>query len=181
MRAVIGRLSLAAVMMVVILAAVALPLVGCAQQKSGVDWTVEISGSVDKPANVTYDEMLAMKQVKLQDVVMRKSRGEDQKNSWEGPLAMDVLAKAGLKSSATGITAMAADGYAIQIPKADLEKAIIAVKMDDKSINAEGKGAIRLIVPDKPANFWILGLKKMKVEEGEILPPTPKPDATPKP
>ena len=67
-----------------------------------------------------------------------------------------------------------AEYAAIQIQMADLESSIFALKRDDKSIAADGKGAVRLIVPDKPANFWILGVKKLKVEEVEILEPRHK-------
>lgn len=150
-------------------------LAGCSQG-SGIDWQIEVSGAVGQTVTVSYDDLAGMKQVKLHDVVMRKSRGEDELTNWEGPAMREVLDKAGLKPSATGITALAEDGYAIQIPLADLDKAIIALKRDDKSIAADGKGAVRLVVPDKPANFWILGLRKVKVEEGEIPTPTPKPE-----
>ena len=169
------RVGLAAI---ALLAVLLFALTGCARG-SGVDWKIEVTGAVDKQATVSYDDLVGMKQTKLDNVLMRKSRGEDQTNSWEGASVKDVLAKAGAKSSATGITAFAQDGYAIQIPMADLGNAIIALKSDGKSINDEGKGAVRLIVPDKPANFWILGLTKIKVEDTPIVAPTPKPDNTP--
>jgi DMSO/TMAO reductase YedYZ molybdopterin-dependent catalytic subunit len=163
--------------------ALGLAVAGCgqAQQSSGIDWKIEISGAVDQPVTVSYDDLAGMPQTKLTDVLMRKSRGEDQKTNWEGAAFKDVLAKAKLKPNATGITAMAEDGYAIQIPLADLDKGVVALKSEGKRIADDGQGAVRVVIPDKPANFWILGLRKIKVEDQPIVAPTPKPETSPTP
>lgn len=162
---------------IVVLLLVALAL---ACSRSGgvpkVDWTVEISGAVSRPLTLSYADLTKREQVKLENVLMQKSQGEDTTNTWEGPAVDALLQEAGVSSKATGVTAMAADGYAIQMTLADLQGGIIALKVDGTWIaDDKDHGPIRLVVPGKPANHWLFQLTDIVVEESAIASPTPRP------
>jgi DMSO/TMAO reductase YedYZ molybdopterin-dependent catalytic subunit len=140
-------------------------LSGCSNAPK-VDWTVEINGAVSKPLTLRYADLAKRKQVELRDVLMRRSQGEDTVNTWVGPDLASILEEAGVSANATGITALAADGYAMQMTMDDLQGAIIALKQDGEWIaDDEDQGPIRLVCPEKPANHWLFQLAEIKVEE----------------
>lgn len=130
-----------------------------------VDWTVKVSGAVSKPMTLAFKDLAKRPQVTLKDVLMRRSQGEDTKNSWEGPSVMAILKDAGVSVKAKGVVCSATDGYAKELTVDELKDAIIALKQDGKWISPNEKGPIRLVVPDKPANSWIAGLVELKVSE----------------
>ncbi len=175
------KLSIAVVVLLLVALAAACSRGGAPK----VDWTVEISGAVTKPLTLSYADLAKREQVRLENVLMRKSQGEDTTNTWEGPAVDALLQEAGVSSRATGVTAMAADGYAIQMTLADLQGGIIALKMDGTWIaDDKDHGPIRLVVPGKPANHWLFQLTDIVVEESAIASPTPRPPketATPVP
>ncbi|HQE93913.1 MAG TPA: molybdopterin-dependent oxidoreductase [Anaerolineae bacterium] len=129
-----------------------------------VEWTLEISGAVDTPLTLDYATLVQLEQVDLTDVLMQKSLGEDEVASWSGPAVDELFKKAGVGEYST-ITATAADGYAIDITRDELQGAIIALKKDDKWITeAEpDKGPIRLVCPQTPANRWVFQIQKIQV------------------
>jgi DMSO/TMAO reductase YedYZ molybdopterin-dependent catalytic subunit len=129
---------------------------------------------VDSELTLSYQELADMEQTELTDVLMRKSRGEDQMTSWAGVPVDTILDQAGVHDDASTVTLIAADGYAIEGTLADLDGAIVALKgahPDTGEItwlvelpDAADQGAIRLIAPDKPANFWARQLVEIVIE-----------------
>ena len=142
-------------------------------QAPEVEWTLNVEGEAGNPLALSYADLAAMEQASLDQVLMQKSRGEDTVNDWEGVPLSAILEQAEAVSAASGITAMAADGYAIMIPTADLEDAIVALRMDGDWIATAdpGQGPIRLVVPNKPSNHWIFQLSTIVVEGPGALPP----------
>ncbi|HJX39034.1 MAG TPA: molybdopterin-dependent oxidoreductase [Anaerolineae bacterium] len=160
-----------------LLVTIMLVLAGCGgaavPQAPQVDWTLTVEGEVDTPLTLSYADLAAMEQVSLKEILMQKSTGEDTVNDWEGVSLAAILEKAGASPEASGITAIAADGYAIMISMPDLEDAIVALKSDGEWIATadEEHGPIRLVVPNKPANHWIFQLSSIVVEGAGALPP----------
>lgn len=152
-------------------------LAGCGAvggpQAPQVDWTLTVEGEVDTPLTLSYADLAAMEQISLKEILMQKSTGEDTVNDWEGVSLAAILEKAGASPDASGITAIAADGYAIMISMPDLEDAIVALKSDGEWIATadEEHGPVRLVVPNKPANHWIYQLTSVVVESAGALPP----------
>jgi DMSO/TMAO reductase YedYZ molybdopterin-dependent catalytic subunit len=161
----------------VVLVAAVLLMAGCGgaagPQAPEVDWTLNVEGEVGKSLALSYADLAAMEQSSLSQVLMQKSRGEDTVNDWEGVSLSAIMEQAEAVPGASGITAMAADGYAIMIPMVDLENAIVALKMDGDWITTSDAdhGPIRLVVPNKPSNHWIFQLEMIVVEGAGALPP----------
>jgi DMSO/TMAO reductase YedYZ molybdopterin-dependent catalytic subunit len=141
-------------------------LVGCGSSAPQVDWTLKVSGAVSSPLSVTFADLAKMPQTDLKDILMEKSRGEDTTGSWSGVLLTDLLTKAGAEEYAT-ITAIAGDGYAIEVNKDELENAIVALKENGKWIAEEDPdhGPIRLVTPQTPANRWVFQLQEIQVNQ----------------
>ena len=153
--------------LVLVTALLCLALTACAGSGAPqVDWEVKITGAVSNPMAITYSDLTKREMVTLKDVLMRKSQGEDQINTWEGPALAAILEEAGISANATGLVCIAADGYAREMTMEDLKDGIIALKMDGEWIAAaEPSNPLRIVLPDKPANFWISQLTEISVVE----------------
>jgi DMSO/TMAO reductase YedYZ molybdopterin-dependent catalytic subunit len=141
-----------------------LGLVGCGGGAPEVDWTLGVSGAVSSPLTLSYADLAGMAQTDLKDVFMDKSLGEDTTGDWSGAALTEILSKAGA-GEYVSITVIAADGYAIEISKDELQDAIVALKENGKWI-AEADpdhGPIRLVCPYTPANRWVFQLTELQV------------------
>ncbi|MBC8448992.1 MAG: molybdopterin-dependent oxidoreductase [Chloroflexi bacterium] len=131
-----------------------------------VDWNLQVGGAVSNPLTLSYAELAGMKQTEIKDILMEKSTGEDTVGSWSGVSLDEILSKAGAGSYAS-ITAVAADGYAIEISRDELQSGIVALKENGKWIaQADAEhGPIRLVMPHTPGNRWVFQLQEIQVNE----------------
>jgi DMSO/TMAO reductase YedYZ molybdopterin-dependent catalytic subunit len=151
------RLVVVMLLLVVVLAA-------CGGAAPDEDWTLSVSGAVSEPLALSYAELVDMPQTELNDLLMEKSLGEDTTGDWSGVALSAILDKAGA-GEFVSITAVAADGYAIEISKDELQDAIVALKENGEWI-AEADpehGPIRLVCPYTPANRWLFQLTDLQV------------------
>jgi DMSO/TMAO reductase YedYZ molybdopterin-dependent catalytic subunit len=148
---------------VALLLLVALAACGGAAPKQ--DWDLQISGAVSSPLNLSYSELAKMPQTDLQDILMQRSLGEDTVGNWSGVALDEILNQAGAPADYVSITAIAADGYAIEIPRDEMQDAIVALKEDGKWIATADvdHGPIRLVAPYTPANRWVFQLQQLQV------------------
>jgi DMSO/TMAO reductase YedYZ molybdopterin-dependent catalytic subunit len=152
----------------IVLIAVALIASGCGAPKE--DWDLQISGAVSTPLTVSYAELAEMPQTDLGDILMQRSVGEDTVESWSGVALGELMDKAGASADMMGVTAIAADGYAIEVSQDELQDAIIALKQNGEwiaKVDAE-HGPIRLVTPKTPANRWVFQLAEIQVNEGAM-------------
>jgi len=108
-----------------------------------------------------------MPQVDLNDVLMEKSRGEDEVRSFSGVDLSYLLEQAGAPEEISTITAIAADGYAIEISSDEMVDGIIAMKQSGEWIvNADpDEGPIRLVFPTTPANRWVFQINEIVINQ----------------
>lgn len=130
-----------------------------------VDWELSITGAVSNPIILTYEDLATLPQVELNDVLMEKSRGEDETRSFSGVELALILEQAGVQENFSSITAIAADGYAIEIIPDEMVDGIVALKDgNDWIVNSDPKsGPIRLVFPATPANRWVFQLNEIFV------------------
>jgi DMSO/TMAO reductase YedYZ molybdopterin-dependent catalytic subunit len=139
-------------------------LSACSGGAPKVDWELEVSGAVSTPLTLSFQDLAGMNQTDLSDVKMEKSTGEDELTAWSGVPISEIFSKAGVTTFST-ITAIAADGYAIEITKDELEGGIVAMKDKGEWIAevSPDKGPIRLVCPKTPGNRWVFSLKEIVV------------------
>ena len=144
----------------------ALFLTACASAPI-VDWNLSITGDVASPITVSYKELSKMLQTDLKDILMDKSIGEDEVGSWSGVLVADLLQQAGAPDDFVSVTAVAGDGYAIEITRDELQNAIIALKQEGEWIQKSDPehGPIRMVCPQTPANRWVFQLLEIQVNQ----------------
>lgn len=132
-----------------------------------VEWELAITGDVSNPVTYTYQELAKMTQVDLNEVLMEKSRGEDEVRSFSGVELSVLLEDAGVPDDFSTITAKAADGYAIEISRDEMVEGIVALKQAGDWIAKidPDAGPIRLVFPTTPANRWVFQVKEIVVNQ----------------
>jgi len=132
-----------------------------------VDWELTVSGDVSDPITLSYDELAGMEQVNLDDVLMERSRGEDQIVSFSGIPLNHLLEKAGAPDDFSTITAKAADGYAVEITKDEMTNGIVAIRQSGEWITTADPdaGPIRLVFPLTPADQWVFQVTEIIVNQ----------------
>lgn len=132
-----------------------------------VNWELTITGDVSNPTTFTYDELVEMPQVDLNEVLMEKTRGEDEVRSFSGVDLAYLLELAGAPDEISTITAKAADGYAIEISRDEMADGIIAMKQSGEWIvDADpDEGPLRLVFPTTPANRWVFQVTEIVVNQ----------------
>ncbi|MGC9521537.1 MAG: molybdopterin-dependent oxidoreductase [Anaerolineae bacterium] len=143
-----------------------IPTLSSCGSAPNVDWELSITGAVETPLTLSYQDLAGMEQIDLEDILMEKSTGEDEIHSWSGPAVSAILAQANA-TEYSSITALAADGYAVDVSRDEMQNAIIALKRDGEWITeAEpDKGPIRLVTPETPANRWVFQVQELQVNE----------------
>jgi hypothetical protein len=113
---------------------------------------------------LSYAELAEMPQTDLTDILMEKSLGEDTVSSWSGVALDEILSQVGAEDYVS-ITAVASDGYAIEISKDEVQGGIVALKENDQWITEADPdhGPIRLVTPNTPANRWVFQLQELQV------------------
>ena len=117
--------SINLVILGVLAALLAAGLGACGGSAPKVDWTVKVSGAVSNPLTLSYADLAKMPQADLKDVLMDKSLGKDITGNWSGVAVAALLDDAGADAGWTSITATAADGYAIEISRDEMQDGIM--------------------------------------------------------
>jgi len=142
-------------------------LAGCGGGAPKVDWELKVSGAVGKPLTLSYGELARMVQTDLGDVFMDKSMGEDEVGSWSGVALEEIFKQAEASPNYSSVTAVAADGYAVEISRDELQDAIVALQESGEWIATADPdhGPIRMVCPQTPANRWVFQLQEIQVNE----------------
>ena len=119
------------------------------------DWRLRVSGMVDRPFELTYDELVAMplhEQYVTIACVSNEVGGNLVGNAlWRGVRLKELLDKAGVQPAATQVVGRAVDGFTVGFPTvwalADRRESLVAVAMNGEPLPADHGFPARLIVP----------------------------------
>ncbi len=130
-----------------------------------VDWDLSVSGDVNNPTIFTYKDLVKLPQDELNDILMEKSRGEDEFRSFSGVKLSTLFEKVDGPANPTTIIATAADGYQIEISADEMVDGMIALKDGGDWITKTDptSGPIRLVFPATPANRWVFQVIEIEV------------------
>ena len=115
-------------------------------------WTLTISGTVDRPRVWTWGELVELPSQRFQTDIHCVTSWSKLDTVWEG-VSLDVLFD-GLETTARYVLARCDGGYEANLPLADLTggKAWIAYRYDDRPLPPEHGGPARLLVAH--LYFW---------------------------
>lgn len=118
-------------------------------------WRLRVTGMVDRPFELTYDELLAMplhdQYVTIACVSNEVGDGLVGNALWRGVRLKELLERAGVDPAATQIVGRSVDGFTAGFPTAwalaDEREALVAVAMNGDPLPADHGYPARLIVP----------------------------------
>src|SRR6266403_5011454 len=112
-------------------------------------WDFKISGLVEAPLRLTWEEFRALPQVDSTSDFHCVTRWSRLDNRWKGVRFTDVVERAKAKPEGEYVLVLAEEGYTSNIPLKDLLRAdvLFAFEHDGEPLTAEHGGPLRLIVP----------------------------------
>lgn len=126
-------------------------------------WTFEVSGLVERPFSLTWEEILALPQKTVRCDIHCVTTWSRFDNSFEGVPVQRLLERAGVKPDARFVLVSAEQDFTTNLPLADLDRPdnLVALKHDGEWLTPEHGGPARLLVPHlylwKSAK-WVRGL-----------------------
>lgn len=134
------------------------------QQVNITDYTLEITGLVDKGKNYTYDEVLAY-DAYSKVVTLYCVEGWDAKILWQGVLIKDLLAEAGIKKGALTVIFYAYDGYSSSLPLDYVmnNNILLAYKMNNVTLPPERGYPFQVVAEDKWGYKWVKWVTRIEL------------------
>jgi len=117
-------------------------------------WDLTITGLVDRPFTVSFEELTAMPSVTLTFDIHCVTKWSKFDTTWTGVRVRDLLEQAGVQSAGTHVVEHAEFGYTTNLPLADIttDEAIVAYAFEGEPIEDIHGGPVRIVVPH--LYFW---------------------------
>lgn len=127
-------------------------------------WRLRISGQVEQPLELTYDEIRCLRRVQESLPLVCPGFFEDF-STWAGVPIKDVLALAGVKPGARSAEFVSADGYSVNMP---LERALepanfLAYEWQGQPLPRLHGFPLRVVIPDGGGSQWVKWLVEVRV------------------
>jgi len=127
-------------------------------------YRLEVTGLVDNPLSLSYEDLRCMPKVEAEVSIICTSLFADL-STWAGVPLNYVLELAGIQQGATRIQMFSADGYS---PTATLEEAysgnnFIAYEWEGEPIPILHGFPVRMVFPDLTGSRWVKWLVKLEV------------------
>lgn len=129
-------------------------------------YRLKIDGLVEKPAELTYEEVLDNKQYKKL-VTLNCVEGWSVDILWEGILLKDLFAKVDVKDSANTVIFYAVDGYSTSLPLQTIldRNMLLAYKMNDVVLPPERGFPFQLVAEDKLGYKWAKWITRIELSD----------------
>jgi len=145
-------------MLLALVAVLAMLLVGCAGTEeaageSSGEVALQVTGSVDSPADWTEDEVKAM------DAITVQSTNKDGETSdYTGVLISDLLEEAGVSAGATTLVFVAGDGYTAEMAVED------ALSCSDCILSFRNQGGFSSVLPGQSGGLQVKDVVELQVK-----------------
>ncbi len=118
------------------------------------EWNLSITGLVDAPYTLTYDELTALPSHTITTDIHCVTKWSKFDTGWTGVRVRDLLEHAGMSSDATHFMGHAEYGYTANLPLADVmgDNALVVYAFEGEPIEPIHGGPVRLLVPH--LYFW---------------------------
>ena len=140
--------------------------------RATVDYTLRVSGLVDRPFTLSYDELRALPATKLDRDFQCVTGWRVLGVKWKGVRVADLLDRAGVTPDAKALRLTSFDGAyteSLTLEQARRDDVIVAYQLDGKQISSDHGGPVRLYVAP------MYGYKSVKWLDGidvvrEVIP-----------
>jgi len=134
------------------------------------DWDLEITGLVNNPVTLTYDEVLTMESVTEIKTVRCVQSPErlSATGKWKGVKLNDLFDLVKVKPEATRVVFYAADDYSSSLKIQDItDEFILAYEVNDEVLPIKHGYPIRLVAPNKWGYKWVKWIIKIELIDEE--------------
>ena len=142
-----------------------LHMTGTPQEIDLTSYRLQVSGKVDRPLSLTYDDLRCMPKIQTSDVLICPGFFEDEAN-WAGASLMSVLDTANVRPEATSLTLVGADSYSasVTLQQARTGNNYLAYEWEGKPVPILHGFPVRAVFPSLQGNKWVKWLIEIKVE-----------------
>jgi DMSO/TMAO reductase YedYZ molybdopterin-dependent catalytic subunit len=128
------------------------------------EWTLTVSGLVERPFTVGLDELRALPSVTVTTDIHCVTKWSKFDTTWTGVRVRDLFDRAGVDPSATHVLGHAEYGYSANLPLADAtaDRSLVVYAYEDEDIEPVHGGPVRLFVPHLyfwKSSKWLRGLE----------------------
>lgn len=144
--------------------ATGLHITGIPQNIDLASYRLEVSGKVDHPLQLSYDDLRCMPKVEGHPVLVCPGYFQDSAN-WGGVSIRYILALAGVQKDAITLRLTGADGYAnsVQLSVTDSDASFLAYELEGKTLPVLHGFPLRAVLPGLYGNTWVKWLVKLQV------------------
>ena len=149
-----------------------LHVTGSAQPIELESYRLEVTGLVDRPLSLTYDDLRCMSKVQAMVTLVCPGYFIDEA-TWAGVPIREVLELAGVQEEAAGLKLIGADGYARTVPLDEklLETAYLAYEWEGEPLPALHGFPVRVVIPDYVGGAWVKWLVEIEVSKSKPVIP----------
>ena len=117
-------------------------------------WSLSVDGAVEQPFSVSWEELMAMKQVTITADIHCVTRWSKLDTSWIGVRVGDLLARARVEPQGKFVLAHSDGGYTTNMPLELLldDRVLVAHSYDGRPLEPDHGAPLRLLVPQR--YFW---------------------------
>jgi DMSO/TMAO reductase YedYZ molybdopterin-dependent catalytic subunit len=129
-------------------------------------YRLEVAGLVDRPLELTYDEVLAHSRYS-KVVTLHCVEGWDATILWEGVRIEDILADAGVQDGAPVVIFHAVDGYTSSLPLAYIQAndILLAYNMNGVTLPAERGFPFQVVAESKWGYKWVKWVDRIELSD----------------
>ena len=149
-----------------------LHVTGSAEPIDQESYRLEVTGRVDHPLSLTYDDLRCMSKVEARVTLVCPGYFVDEA-TWAGVPIREVLELAGVQEEAAGLKLIGADGYARTVPLDEklLETAYLAYEWEGEPLPALHGFPVRVVIPDYVGGAWVKWLVEIEVSRTKPVIP----------
>ena len=140
-------------------------MTGTPQDIDLASYRLKVTGRVDHPLSLTYDDLRCMPRIQTSDVLICPGYFEDEA-TWAGASLAHILDLASVQAGATRLTLVGADEYMAQVTlqQARAGNSYLAYEWEGKPIPILHGFPVRAVFPSLQGNTWVKWLVEIQVE-----------------
>jgi DMSO/TMAO reductase YedYZ molybdopterin-dependent catalytic subunit len=145
-------------------------------------YRLQVTGQVDQPLSLTYDDLRCMPKVELRCTLVCPGFFQDEA-TWAGVPLADVLELAGVQEGAEGLRLVSADGYAkwVTMDMATTGDSFLAYEWEGEPLPIVHGFPVRAVFPEQSGGYWVKWLVQIDVVGSGPAGPPDYPDASESP
>jgi DMSO/TMAO reductase YedYZ molybdopterin-dependent catalytic subunit len=128
-------------------------------------YRLEISGKVEQPLSLSYDDLRCMPKVETHSVLVCPGFFQDEA-TWAGVPLSEILERVKLQDDAAGLRLVGADGYRsyVSLEEARTEYSMLAYEWEGEPLPILHGFPLRAVFPELNGNRWVKWLIAIEVE-----------------